>query len=169
MAFLRISSLLFIALLVCHVAAEFNFGIADLQKEMGYYGECEGHKINLPMETINKGFGTVPICTLTVPGKAQLSKECVAVCVAEQMGFVDPNTRLYQLDKATKELWESVNSTDPNVHNEKWIVEIQVAAIKKCGVDPGQRFVLENDCEEAHKFDKCIKDAASKECGAKAE
>lgn len=42
---------------------------------MGYFGECKGTKINLPMESINKGFGTVPYCTLAVPGKAQLTKE----------------------------------------------------------------------------------------------
>lgn len=56
------------------------------------------------------------------------------------MGFVDPTTRLYQLDVVTKEFWDSVNSTDPNVRNDKWIIEIQVAAIKKCGVDPKRKF-----------------------------
>ncbi|OXA40178.1 uncharacterized protein LOC110860837 [Folsomia candida] len=166
MTFLRISSLLLVTL-VTWARADFNFGIAELEKEMGYFGECKGTKINLPMESINKGFGTVPYCTLAVPGKAQLTKECVALCVAEQMGFVDPTTRLYQLDVVTKEFWDSVNSTDPNVRNDKWIIEIQVAAIKKCGVDPKQRFELVDDCIEAQKFDKCIKEAASKECGAK--
>lgn len=60
---------------MCWVGADFNFGISDLQKELGYFTECKGKKINLPMDTINKAFGMVPLCTLSVPGKAQLTKE----------------------------------------------------------------------------------------------
>lgn len=57
------------------------------------------------------------------------------------MGIVDSEGK-YNYDVATTPLLNTVNETDPSIHNEKWIVEIQTKAIKKCGVDPGRKLFL---------------------------
>jgi len=163
---LLIASFLLVTLAHTAFGEPFNFTQEDLNKELGYFGECNGKKITHPLSLTTQGMASVQPCIAEVSSinNGKVEKQCVGLCIAMKLGIVT-DKGLYDFDKASKPLNDTVSSGPGQ--NEPTAVQGQLDVLKECGV--GKTFTYEGNCKESQEFDKCVQKGAEEKCGVKSK